>query len=174
MNETDYNNLDIYDKLKLMVYICYKVSKGLKNVGDVYEARNYIDGLMVELIEHFNKFSKDKEFITEENFGKQSDLICRNIGNVMELAPLIQSGEADFKYLISILDLLGEIAEESLPDNVKLARIFHRLLEHKTELAEQLGINEEEFAHMIGKMVDDVDSVNRILTSDNEKKRESR
>lgn len=174
MDEKEYNNLDVYGKLKLMICICYKVSEGLNKVGSEYAAKDYIDRLMDELIDHFNIFSKDMELITEENFGEDFGDVCRNVKNVLELASLIQSGEANYKYAISILNSLGAIAESKLPNNVRLARFLQHLLECKTELSEQLGINEDGFDYMIGKMVDDVDVVNNILTSNNEKKRGSR
>lgn len=174
MDEMNYNNLDIYGKLKFMNYICWDVKKGLEGIVNRYQAQDYIDELMDTLMEYFNIFSKDNELNKEENFGEDFKYFSFGMKEVMDIVPLIKSGEADYTYLIDMLSSLVAIIESALPNNVRLARFFQRLLNCKKEFAERLDINEDEFDNVIGKMMSDVDAINDILTNNNEKRGKTR
>lgn len=170
MNEQDFSNLDFYGKLEFMSYICFDVQRGLESIINETFAQDYINQLMDTLIYNFNLFSRDDELNDKDNFGENFKYFSGDMASAMEIAPLIKSKNAHYSFLIKILSSLIDTIEKTLPNNLRLARFLNRLLNCKKEIAEKLDINEDEFANMISKMVNNADCVNDILTNNNEKR----
>lgn len=161
----EYNTLDTYDKIKLMIAICGRACHGLNKVGTESNEREYIRELTSELLYPFKLFLEDKDFISEKIFGDGFDHLSRSIVDILELVPMVHSGDVSYKSIIQICTSIQTIAEEALPQNIRYAKFLQHLLQKKTEIASQLDIDESEFADIIGRMFDNVDSLNDILNN---------
>ena len=167
-------NSDFYGKLFFMSYVCENIKNGLKSIINVDFAREYIDELMDLVIEYFNIFANDSDLNSAEKFGGYYDEVRNGMQSVMEIAPLIKIGQAAYVYLIKMLECIVDISENILPENLKLAQFFQRMINSKKQIAEQLGIDEDAFAAMMGKMLDSVDTVNDILEGNKKQDRGTR
>lgn len=162
MTQMEYEKLDYYGKLKLLLAISGQVRNGLKSVGDKYAARDYIARLCDTLETHFQLLANDPE-INETEFFK------RNFASIFELIPLVKKDEADYSFLIRILEIVESEAEAKLPAKLQLARLFDNLLTHKAEISETCGIEEETFLDIIGSMRNKSDAISNILKSPSQK-----
>lgn len=168
MNEVEFNNLDFYGKLQSMDYICWDVKRRLESISDKNSARKLINELMDILEENFIVYAADAEFNKEENFGNYYRSFSNNIKDVLELAPLIKRGQANYSYVLIVLSSLMTNIEETLPKNIRLARFIQSLSNCSEEIAGSIGIDEVAFTNIMGKMLDNVDIVNDILTKNGE------
>lgn len=174
MNEVEFNNLDFYGKLQSMSYICWDVKRRLEGIGSEYEARNLIKELMDILEENFNIYAADAEFNKEENFGDNYNRFHRNIKNVLDIVPLIKQEEAAYNYLIGMLIEIIRVIDVTLPSNIRLARFLRSLSNCSEEIARDIGADEVAFTNIMRKMLDNVDTVNDILTKNGEIEKRSR
>lgn len=162
MTKEEYDKLDYYGKLKLLLAISGEVRDGLKSVGDKYAARDYIARLCDTLETHFELLANDPEI-------NESKYLKRNFANIFELIPLVKKDEAEYSFLIKILEMVVGEAEAKLPANIQLARLFDNLLNHKAEISKQCGIEEEILFNVIGLMRNNSDAISNILNSPTKK-----
>lgn len=176
MNEVEFNNLDFYGKLQSMSYICWDAKRRLEGIGSEYAARNLIKELMGILEENFNIYAADAEFNKEENFGDNDNYnwFHRNIKNVLDIVPLIKQEEASYSFLIGMLTETIRVIDVILPSNIRLARFLRSLSNCSEEIARDIGADEVAFTDIMSKMLDNVNTVNDILTKNGEIEKRSR
>ena len=162
MTKEEYEKLDYYERVKQVIAISGSVSMGLSSVGNHYMAREYINNLMEILETHLVLFSSDSEI-------NDTDEIRREFASIAEIIPLIRTDEADFSFLIHMLDYLGIYMEEKLPQNIRLARFFDSLISHKSDIAATCGIDEENLTDVLDKMKSNSDTISKILVNKNKK-----
>ena len=163
MTKEEYEKKDYYERIKLVLAISGSVRNGLESVVDRFMAREYINNLMEILETHLALFSSDPEI-------NDTEYIRREFENMEEIIPLIRKEEANFSFLISMLDTLEGNMEEKLPKNVRLARFFDSLIGNKEDIAATCEIDTETLADILGKMKNKTDVISEILTSQNKKK----
>lgn len=159
----EYDNLGFYGKLRELIAFSGYVKVQLERIGSVDSARKYIDNLMNEVLINFEVFREDASFFTDANFETDLEIITSNIDSVMEIAPLIKKGEADYHFLIMIINMFLPLLEKKLPKNVRLARFLNKLIDSKEDLSFEIGVCEEEVEKVIGAMLEKVDEVYKII-----------
>lgn len=165
MNREEYNSLDFYGKLKEIICFNEYLKRQLERIGSVDSAREYIDNLMDETLESFELFKQDDDFFTKEIFDDDLERLLSKIDDVLEIAPLIKEGKADYHYLIYMAATMISYLEKKLPRNVNLARFLNRLVEYKEDLSLEIGVGEEELEKVLGSMLEHVDEVDKIINS---------
>lgn len=163
MNEKDFNNMEFYNKLDCVYYICFDVKNKLKGMNKMGESQLYLTKLANSLEENVIVFAQDDEL-------KNCEQISFIFSEILEITPLIKLGEAHYSYLIKMLSGLIYEIEKILPKNIMLAHFFQRLLNCKEEIAACLGVDENSFKDIIGRMTDNVDTIGDILAKNNEEK----
>lgn len=168
--DKDFNSLDLYDKLIYISYTCYEVKTDLERIVDELIQREYIDEILNKLELLFPSFL-DEEVNREENFDNLFRSYQTNVKEIMEIVPFIKKREASYKYLITMLRTIIEVIEETLPENLRIARFFKKLLNNKTRIAETLGVDENIFADIMDKMLKKSDSIMDIIDHNQEDKK---
>ena len=162
VTKEEYEKKDYYERINLVLSICGSVNRGLASVGNHFMAREYINYLMDILETHHALFSEDPEINDTKDVRIQFD-------DLKEIIPLIRKDEADFSFLIQMLDYLERAMEERLPKNVRLARFFDSLISHKEDIATTCGIDIETLADVFDKMKNNTDAIDKVLTDKNKK-----
>lgn len=163
--EEKFYSLDFYGKLDYVFSKCAEIVRSLESILNEKEAYLLIEESMDQLIVSFPVFALDEDFLNEDNFGSLFKRFRKAIDEIMELAPLVRSGDAYYGYMVSSLRDLCDIIELTLPNNLRLARFFIDLINNKEEIAKACHIDENELGNVLEKMLEKSNAVNDILAN---------
>ncbi len=164
MTQEEYEKLDCYDRLNLVLATCGQVSMGLETIIDEHAAYDYILELIESLEPYIPLFSSDPEI----NYSHITNVEFRDM---MEIIPLLKQNNASYTYLLDMLKSIEREVEKKLPDNVRLARFFDRIVANKQFLAKTCGIDEETLFNVIDKMRANTDAVSDIIKNSPKEKK---
>ncbi len=163
MNQVEFIKMDFYGKLDYMLGICGDAHRGLKGIVNEDNVWNYIKEVCNRLLVEFAVFSEDIDFSNESNFKNSYTRFRSSISNVTEIATLIKNGEANYNYLVRILETLITIIEANTPSDVRMARMFKTLLDNKTYFSEQIGVDEDEVERVLLGMLSNIDVIKSTI-----------
>lgn len=162
MTKEEYEKLDYYERLDLVLATCGQVSMGLETIVNEHAAYDYIMELIESLEPYIPLFSSDPEI----NYSHITNVEFRDM---VEIIPLLKQRKASYTYLLDMLRYIEREVEKKLPENVRLARFFDSLISNKEDIAKTCGIDEETLADVFEKMKNNTDAINKILTDKNKK-----
>lgn len=169
MTKMEFIQLEFYEKLSAILLVCGYIQINLKNVENVCDEHGYINELVDELLDNFNIFIQDDDFVKDENFHGDGRKFLSLMNEVLEISQLIKLGSAYYGYLIDMLNEIIDILEKRLPHNRRMAKFLRKLLDYKTEFTKVMDVSEEEIEKVIGNMLAHVDDVEAIIKVSKEK-----
>lgn len=171
MSNVEFSSLDFYDKLDFAYGIICSAIRGLKSIVNEYYARDYILEITITVEENFKCFLLDPDFNDASRFKSDYKHYKTTVKEILEICPLIRSNDADYHYLIYMLEDIGAIILNALPDNLRLTKFFLELFDNKEEISEKLNIDIQTLSGVLENFLKESDTINNILKSNKNKKR---
>jgi len=169
MNKMEFIQLEFYEKLRAILSVCCYIEKNLRNAKNMCDERGFVNELVDELLDNFNIFIQDDDFVKDEKFYGDGREFLSLMNEVLTISPRIKLGSASYQEVIDILNEIINILEKRLPRNIRMTRFLRKLLDHKAEFTEVMDVSEEEIEKVIGNMLAHIDDVDAIIKVSKEK-----
>lgn len=160
MELAEFFNLSFLEKLDFISSVINEAICYFDSIQNERAVIDEINDLSLFLEENFKVFNSDSILRTEISSSSLFHICSKGI---LEVCPLIRSGQAHYSYLVEDLKSLSDAIMEIFPRNERLARFFLFMLDNQDKIIKEINVTEEDYNKVITELFNNSDNIDKIM-----------